>query len=188
MKFISEISLALFALIICSQAFAGPARILIIRHGEKTGDRNDIHLSVRGFQRARALSQLFVRQPQLLTYGKPVALIAFNNQFDGSVRGIETATPLSKVLGLNLITSFSPDHTADVSQFIYGNSAFNQKMVMLVWRHSNIQDLAIQLGLRNAPGWDKDTFDRIWQIDYNPQGGVSSFKDIPQHMLPGDSN
>ncbi len=170
-----------------SSSFAFPARVLIIRHGEKPADSSNSDLSPRGYQRARLLPTLFAKQPQLLNFGKPVALFAFNNSGGHSNRGIETATPLATSLGLQLNSSFSPDQTSQVSQLILNTPAFNGKMVMMVWRHSDIQNLAEAFGVQNAPAWDSAVFDRIWQIDFDPQGHVVSFKSLPQNLLPGDS-
>ncbi len=185
MKLLASLFLTL---LFAPQVFAYPSRVLIIRHGEKPADKNNVHLSPRGVQRAQALTQLFLKKPQLLLFGKPVAIFAFNNFGDGSERGVETATPLAKSLGLKLNTNFGPDQTREIANIILGNPAFNNKMVFLVWRHSNLQDLAVAFGAQNAPAWDSIVFDRIWQIDFTPQGQVSSFKDIPEQLLPGDSN
>jgi broad specificity phosphatase PhoE len=182
MKILFAFGVFLFSL----HSFAAPSRILIIRHGEKPALSGD--LSARGYARARALVNLFTRQPQLLTYGKPVAIFAFGN-FDGhSARGIETASPLAESLGLTVDSSFLPDQTSQIAQHIFETVSDNQKMVMIVWRHTDIQSLATALGVQNAPAWDGGSFDRIWQIDYDSQGHVSSFKNIPESLLPGDSN
>ena len=188
MKVFSKLMMTIATVLFTSQVFAAPARILIIRHGEKPVDKTDIHLSPRGFQRAQALTGLFTQQPQLLTYGRPAAIFAFNNFGDGSERGIETSTPLATTLGLPLNTNFRPDETQQIASFIFQTATLTGKMVMIVWRHSNIQDLATALRVQNAPAWDKNVFDRIWEINYSPQGQVVSFKDLPQHLLPGDSN
>jgi hypothetical protein len=34
--------------------------------------------------------------------------------------------------------------------------------------------------------WPDTQFDRIWRIDY--KDGKATIKDLPQHLLPGDSN
>ncbi len=180
---------ALFvSFILASQVFAAPARILIIRHGEKPANTSDGNLSPRGYQRAQALTSLFSRQPQLLAFGRPVSMFAFNNFGDGSNRGIETATPLANTLGIPVNSSFRPSETSDIAKFIFETAAFNHKMVMIVWRHSDMQALATALGIQNAPAWQSNVFDRIWEIDYTPLGQVSSFKDLPENLLPGDSN
>ncbi len=38
------------------------------------------------------------------------------------------------------------------------------------------------------PVWPHETYDRVWLIDFSPADGkVTSFRDIPQHLLFGDS-
>lgn len=182
-----SIFLAAVVLLLAAPTFAVPARILIIRHGEKPADSSNPNLSPQGYQRAQILPTLFSKQPQLLTYGKPVALFAFNNSDGHSNRGVETATPLAGSLGLQLNTSYSPTQTSEIARLILGTPAFTAKMVMIVWRHSDIQNLAMALGVSNAPAWSASVFDRIWEIDLDPQGHVVSFKNLPQNLLPGDS-
>ncbi len=184
----SKLIITLMSIVFSNQALAIPVRILIIRHGEKPTDKRDKHLSERGFQRAKAMTKLFLQQPDLIKFGKPIAIFAYNNLVNGSFRGIETATPLADSLGFAVNSFFRPDQYNILSKFIFESSAYNQKMIMIVWRHLNIRDLATALGVLNPPAWDGQAFDRIWQIDYNVQGGVASFKDLPQHLLPGDSN
>ena len=179
--------LAFVVLFLTSSTFAIPARVLIIRHGEKPADASNEDLSPKGFQRARLLPTLFARQPELLTFGKPVAIFAFSNSGGHSARGIETATPLAQSLHLPINSQYTPDQTAAVSQYILQDPAYNGKMVMMVWRHSDIQNLSIAFGVSNAPAWDPNVFDRIWQIDFDPSGQVVSFKSLPQNLLPGDS-
>ncbi len=182
-----SVLLAFVVLFLTSPTFAIPARVLIIRHGEKPADSSNKDLSPKGFQRARLLPTLFARQPELLTFGKPVALFAFSNSDGHSARGVETATPLAKSLQLALNSQYAPDQTAAVSQVILQDPAYNGKMVMMVWRHSDIQSLSMAFGVSNAPAWNPNVFDRIWQIDFDPSGHVVSFKSLPQNLLPGDS-
>jgi hypothetical protein len=122
----------------------GPARVLIIRHGEKIGDpKSDDdggrHLSVRGSARAAALPTLFApTQPQLTC-----AMHARTNEFHGgyrqnplkgkaprfatpdfvfaterskhSKRPIETVTPLSVALNLPIEDGFA-DKDPDITK------------------------------------------------------------------------
>jgi hypothetical protein len=172
---------------ISTKSFANPARILIIRHAEKPGGMDD-NLSPRGFERAKALTSLFQRQPALASFGLPVAIFAFKYILGAtSNRGVQTAAPLAASLHLNLDLSFVPTENAQLAQKIMETPAFNQKTVMVVWKHSEIQALAQQLGFHDAPAWDTNVFDRIIQIDYDQQGHVLSTKNLPQNLLQGDS-
>ncbi len=185
--FFAKIILTSVVALISVHAHATPARILIIRHAEKPGGADD-NLSPRGFERANALTQLFRRQPALASFGLPVSVFAFK-YIPGSTshRGEQTAAPLATSLGLQLDISFLPTQNVQLAQKIMETRAFDKKTVMVVWKHSEIQALAQILGYKDAPSWNPSVFDRIWQIDYDHLGHVVSTKDLPQNLLPGDS-
>jgi hypothetical protein len=186
-RFFAKFLLSSVIALISIHVQATPARILIIRHAEKPGGADD-NLSPKGYERAKALTQLFVRQPALASFGLPVSLFAFK-YIPGSTshRGVQTATPLAASLGLNLDVSFVPTENAQLAQKIMETRTFDKKTVMIVWKHSEIQALAQILGFKDAPAWSPTVFDRIWQIDYDQFGHVVSAKDLAQNLLPGDS-
>ena len=69
------------------------ARILLMRHAEKTGDPMDPHLSLDGYARAAKLADFIPA-----TFGIPQFLIATSIS-KHSVRPIETLEPLSTKSG-----------------------------------------------------------------------------------------
>ena len=176
------------ASLISVTSIANPSRVLIIRHAEKPTNGADDGLSPRGFDRAQALTKLFQRQPALAVFGLPVVIYAFK-YVPGSTshRGVQTAEPLASSLGQEVDMSFLPTDTTQLAQKIRDTLSYNHKTVMVVWKHSEMQALAQSLGVQNAPAWNANVFDRIWQIDYNNFGQIISFKDLPQKLLQGDS-
>src|ERR1700687_1912174 len=72
------------------------ARILLMRHSEKTGDPMDPHLSLDGYARAAKFADFIPA-----TFGIPQFLIATPNP-KHSVRPIETLEPLSTKIGVVL--------------------------------------------------------------------------------------
>ena len=69
------------------------SRIVLMRHGEKAGDPEDIHLSEEGQERAERLATYI---PQ--TFGRPDFIFAADRS-KRSIRSIETAEPLAAAVG-----------------------------------------------------------------------------------------
>jgi hypothetical protein len=179
------------------KAVSYPRHILIIRHAEKTGDKDDIHLSEKGKKRAEALPALFTAskdRPEPLP--TPDFIIAASAD-KSSNRPIETVTPLAAKLKLTIIDKFSsklPDadtakkpNMNDLRDELFSNAKYAGKVVLISWRHKAICELAKTLKAKNVPAkWEDDVFDRVWDITYDEQG-VATFRDFPQRLLPGDA-
>ena len=169
---------------------AMPAQVMIIRHAEKYEDRQKIHLNDWGLTRAKALSQFFKTDPRVLEYGVPAAIIA---QQPGpkkkSVRCEETVEPLAKVLGQNIINRFAYGDVAELVDWLRAERDLDSKSVLICAQHLDIPPIAKALGVSNIRQavWPHETFDRVWLIDFSSDGKVSSFRDIPQRLLFGDS-
>jgi hypothetical protein len=169
-------------------AWAAPAQVIIIRHGEKP--KNGNQLSPRGFQRAQALVGFFEHNSAVTQYGTPVAIYAMEqnpNNDDDSVRAAETVTPLAQALGLQINESYPKDDYQPLVQEIMAAPAYAGRMVLICWEHSVIPMIAQAFGATQAPAeWPKAEFDRAWIIDFSGNR-VVDFKNIPQDVLPGDS-
>jgi hypothetical protein len=168
-----------------AQAWATPAQVLLIRHGEKPDSGKD--LSVMGEERARALVDFFQEEPEVTDYGPPVAIFAMAGSGDQTRRPVETVEPLAKALGLEL-REVAENQAQSMVHSILTNPAYDGKMVLICWVHEEIPAIAHLLGATQAPNqWDEKAFDRVWEINYS-DGQVSSFKDLPQDLMPGDSD
>lgn len=177
--------LAGISILASQRANATPAEVLIIRHAEK--DRSGNELSEKGFQRANALPRLFQDRADFVAYGKPAALFGFSpRKANGSIRGIQTLIPLSKVLGEEVRSQFRADQIEELVQAVLADRSLDGKTVMICWNREGLQEIAQNFGVANAPVWDSNTFDRIWRINF-PTNGDNSFVDFPERLLPGDS-
>src|ERR1700722_8788769 len=79
-----------------------PQTILIIRHAEKTGADNDLHLSGPGKQRAEAIAKLFeASKDRPEPFPKPDYIFAAHLS-KNSDRPIETVTPMARQLNLEI--------------------------------------------------------------------------------------
>lgn len=171
----------------CNFACAIPAEVIIIRHGEKppAGDC----LSPRGEQRANALVQYFLNNPKLTKYGTPVAIYAeAPHNSTATTRAILTCTPTANALNIVVQSPYTRDEYAALAQDILNNQQYSGKTILICWEHKTIPLLANALGVQPMPpSWPKDVFDRTLVINYQPNGEISSFQNLPQHLLDGDS-
>jgi len=179
----------LLAAVISVQAM--PSQVMIIRHAEKFEDPANIHLNARGLTRARALAQFFQSDPRVLQYGAPAAIIAQTpSQKKKSVRCEETVEPLAKELGLTVIKRFAKEEVTALTEWLRARREWDSKSVLICAVHLDIVPIAKALGVPNVRQlvWPHETYDRVWLIDFSqPDGKVTSFRDIPQCLLFGDS-
>jgi hypothetical protein len=161
-----------------------PATILIIRHAEKLTDGR-LDLSPVGFRRASLLPKLFVSTGSRPDLPTPQAIFA-THVSKHSNRPVETVTPLAKALHLPIDSSIlNEDYTALASTLLSGKYAC--KVVLVAWHHGTLPQLATALGAQPPYiPWPDQQFDRIWRIDY--VNGKATIKDLPQHLMSGDSN
>ena len=175
-------------------------KIMLLRHAEKPakddapygvtrkGERSKESLEIRGWQRAGALTHLFVpanghfqhpslAKPQFLYASKPL-------QRKGSRRPIETITPLAEKLAIKINSDFQ---RSDIESMIA--DVFTRKGVVLIcWQREYIPDIAsLILGNEVAPWvWPEDRFDMIWVFDRHRSSSRYRFKQVPQKLLGGD--
>lgn len=172
-----------------SIAHATPAQILLLRHAEKPP--RGPHLSDRGWERARALPQLFVR-PEFREFGEPAALFAMAPDRSGepsadgaSVRAIETLQYASASLGLPIHTEYTKKNYAIMMRKILAEPAYDEKLVVICWEHDALSDLAAELEIEPVPHYPGAKFDRAWLATLHDDGG-SDLVDLPERLLPGD--
>jgi hypothetical protein len=88
--------IVMLLLVGAAPVLARPARIILLRHGEKPPDESDVYLTERGKDRARALSAFLTSEPILGTNGLPAALFAPKATKQGHhIRPYQTVAPLS---------------------------------------------------------------------------------------------
>jgi hypothetical protein len=148
--------------------------VLVIRHAEKPGQGGSIgvsesgtadpnQLSVRGWQRAGALTQLFsgesARHPGDTN---PDWLIAAAPSDDyPSLRSASTLTPLSRLLDLPISLHFTPGDEAALAHHLDGLDG----TILVAWEHERIPELARHLMSGDdtvSNSWPDDRFDLIW--------------------------
>jgi hypothetical protein len=173
---------------------------MVIRHAEKpdgldaginvTGTESAHDLIVRGWQRAGALTVLFgptFGPLQNTSLDTPQFLFASN---DTSHRPIDTITPLSMKLGVEIDTSFDEDKETNMV------AAAKQcdGVVLIAWQHGKIPAIADAI-LENPSlidsvptKWPGHRFDIVWvfDLDMNAKPPAYTFTQVPQLVLAGD--
>ncbi|MCX5788807.1 MAG: histidine phosphatase family protein [Elusimicrobia bacterium] len=167
-------------------ADAAPAQVIIIRHGEKPAVGS--HLCPRGVCRADALAAVFPRQ-----FGTPAAIYAMKpSSEEGSMRAIETVTPLARALNLTINTSYTRKQLQPLVDDIMKNPACQGQMVLISWEHKVIPALVQTFCAGGAASgacdpvpvkWPGSVFDQAWILNFNGVQ-VSSFKVIPEKIGP----
>lgn len=180
------ILLSLICSLYTTAAVAMPAQVVILRHAEKpdTGDT----LSKQGFERAAALVPFFSQLPTVVPFQTPVAIyVPYSSKNHSSTRALQTVSALANVWAVPLYARFTVADTKSLSQEIFSTPSYDDKLVVICWEHDHIPALAQVLGITRPPTWPGTVFDRIWVIDYS-NGGVSSFQNLPQKLMYGDSD
>jgi hypothetical protein len=158
----------------------GPTRVLLIRHAEKTGNKADAHLNARGYERAAALVRLFPARFE------PPRFIFASHASAHSNRPVETVTPLARALRLKIDTRYRNEDYAGLARHLLSGPAYSRQTVLVCWHHGNLPRLAAALGAAHPPSpWPDTQFDRVWELNY--RDGDTNFEDLPQRLLPGDS-
>ena len=148
----------------------GPSRIVLMRHGEKTGDPEDIHLSEEGQERAERLATYI---PQ--TFGRPDFIFAADRS-KRSIRSIETAEPLAAAVGLDVQHDIEDDDFEELVREIFSNPAYRGKTIVIFWHHQKLPEIAALLGA--PPGsfpdpWSEDLYNVILDFRYDPNTGAA---------------
>jgi hypothetical protein len=159
----------LSAPVISQAPVAGPAHIIVIRHGEKPADSDDPHLSPVGVKRAGRLVSYITTDPAMVRLGAPVAVFATQStKHDNGQRTQETVAPLARALKLSVQTPFLGKDYAALAKQILANSAYTGKTVLICWNHEEIPELVAALGLEpQPPKWKGSVFDQVYVISYD---------------------
>jgi phosphohistidine phosphatase SixA len=135
------------------------SRIIILRHAEKTGVDTDPELSERGRLRAAVLSAAL---PQY--FGKIDHVIAAQST-EHSARPLRTVEPLSMALGIRVQQRWKTAQYKELAAALFSDPEFEQRQVLICWRHKSLQALARALGAADAEPWSETEYDRTWLID-----------------------
>jgi hypothetical protein len=164
---------------VASNAYGTPARVIIIRHGEKPDEGDD--LSLKGRERASALVPFF----QDSTNGVPAAIYAQgSSEKRPSRRAVQTVTPLAGELKL-VVRTYHHSDFAVMTKEILAKPEYDGKIVLICWEHHGIPDIAAAMGVTSPPEWPGHAFDRLWIITF--KNGKAKLSNAPQRLMFQDS-
>ena len=150
---------------------SGPARLIVLRHAEKTGDRRDRNLSPAGHERAARLVPYVLE-----TLGRPDFLVAAKSS-DRSRRPVETIEPLAAAAGLEIKSKFDDDEVDALVAALGEKRAYRSKFGVISWRHSDIPGLVASLGAPadTFPGeWSESDYTTLVDISYSSGSKVTA--------------
>src|SRR5262249_34688689 len=154
--------LVLAGLLTPAAARAADLTIVIVRHGEKPDDGDN--LSCQGQNRALALPAVLMHK-----FGKPDYTYVPSLKMGESTkhaRMFQTVTPFAVQQNLTIDSSFAEDDAKGVADDVSKRSG----LVLLVWEHSQIQAVAKALGVEDPPEWKGQEFNSIWIITPKKSG------------------
>jgi hypothetical protein len=176
-------------------------KIMLLRHAEKPakdnapfgvtrkGLRSKEALTVRGWQRAGALANLFapvnghlhntsLATPQFLYASKPLLR-------KGSRRPMQTLVPLGEKLAIKINSEFQRSEFERMIEEVFSRNG----VVLICWQREYLPDIAsLILGKKSIapPDWPEDRYDMIWVFDLNRETSRYGFHQVPQELLAGD--
>jgi phosphohistidine phosphatase SixA len=153
-----------------------PARIILLRHAEKTGMADDRGLSLLGKYRAQSLA---VALPQ---YFGPISRIIAARSTVRSERPVQTVEPLAAAFDLPVDTRWNTNDYAKLAHEL-ANEHYRDSQVLICWRHKTMQQLARSLGAIDAPPWPESVYERILVL--TPISGRSACIEFRTPMKAG---
>lgn len=134
-----------------------PLKIIIIRHGEKP--KNGDNLNCQGLNRSLLIPDMIVSK-----FGVPSFSYVPSVGVDSATkhaRMFQTITPLAVKYNLTINSRFNGKDSAGLANDIIKRHG----VVLVVWDHKSIVPIIHALGINDAElKWNDDDFDSIWII------------------------
>ncbi|KAI1317560.1 hypothetical protein F5Y16DRAFT_148783 [Xylariaceae sp. FL0255] len=134
--------------------------VYLIRHGEKPSDGSN-GLSTQGEERAQCLRTVFGASS-----GYDIGYIMAETPESSGARErpYETVEPLAEDLGLTVDTSCDRDDEKCVADAV---DAFQGPgNVLICWEHSELSNIAEELGAKNVDSYPDGSYNLIWTQPY----------------------
>ncbi|NBV24087.1 MAG: hypothetical protein EBS05_19475 [Proteobacteria bacterium] len=166
-----HVAVLVLLLLAWQPAFGQPKAIIVIRHGEKPDDPEELHLSKEGVARSKKLVAFFTKDKHAIKHGLPTVLIASHpTQRGHGQRPRETLEPLAAKLKLEIETPFESRDYAKLAYVLTTDARYQGKVVVICWVHEHLPALAAALGVMPEPSkWKDSDYDTAYVITY-PEG------------------
>jgi hypothetical protein len=182
MKSLFFVSVVFFALTSCSSA-RGPSpgddlTVVLFRHAEKP--KKGDNLTCQGLNRSLALPAVLNARFGLPEATYVPSMVTGDNTAHS--RMFQTMIPFAAKYNLPLTTKFAEDQTGQLA-----NEVLTRKgVVMIVWEHKLIPDIARALGIRDTDlRWPGDDYDSIWIITF--KHGVAHLERSAEGLNPAEA-
>jgi hypothetical protein len=152
-------------------------KVVIIRHAEKP-EKGD-NLSCQGQNRALALAKVLQQK-----IGIPDYIYVPSLDLDIATkhcRMFQTISPFAVKYNLPINSKFDEKDIRKVAKNVLDKSG----IVLVVWNHSEIPELIMQLGIKHAKTWENNDFDSIWLISYKT--GKAELSIEKEGLIPSPS-
>mmetsp|Transcript_11429 Transcript_11429/g.34100 ORF Transcript_11429/g.34100 Transcript_11429/m.34100 type:complete len:306 (-) Transcript_11429:72-989(-) len=141
--------------------------VLLMRHCDKTDD-SQTHCSPKGFRRAAFIQTLFGQNgrfpaPDRLYARKP------EGKRKPVLRSMETLTPTAEKFALPIDVNYGVESYKQLAEAVRADvrsGKLADELVVIAWKHENLQALARALGWSKAPPWRWDDFDTLFVLTY----------------------
>lgn len=152
----------------------GPARIVIIRHGEKPAKGDN--LSCAGLNRSLQLVPVLYRKIGIPDFVFTPALDL--GRSTSTARMYQTIVPFAVKYNLKIDTKYDVSDTKELAHAIMKRSG----TVLLVWEHKAAVKIVKDLGVPDELKWDDSDFDTILIITF--QNGKPVLTMDSEHIHP----
>lgn len=149
------------------------ATLLLIRHAEDTGRKDDRGLSAAGLCGAWAYVPWFRSRRGL---APPSILIAAADEAD-SMRQRQTLEPLAAVQGIRLEARFDEKRYRELARLVSRQERFDGVVTVVCWRHDELLPLAQALGAQRdalPATWSEEEYGWIIRLDFAAEGTCST--------------
>ncbi|MFD9568326.1 hypothetical protein ACFWBI_00590 [Streptomyces sp. NPDC059982] len=175
------------------QPSAKDALVMVIRHAEKpyAGDTAEDEdgvphpgsLAGRGVRRAEELHRLFA-PAEHARLPRPAVLFATGGPAGAPARCKQTLEPMATALRMPVRGEFALGGEAELARAILEG----RMPVLVCWEHTGVPRLLHALGadrILGLPAAWPDRYDLVWT--FTRTQGQWSFRELGQHLLPGDA-
>ncbi len=167
---------------------AAPQTIILIRHADKNIplDGSD-NLNSRGLNRAMNLARVI---PQC--FGKPSRIFTypFSTTTSKHARSYQTAVPLGVKTSVRIELNYSSDpqsnidpNNFEIGEMIKGLSHAKHPLVVVVWEHESIPELARGLGTPGVKPIAYDNFNNLYLFEFQANEATPQLKILSQDQF-----
>ena len=165
------------------KAHAAPQKIILIRHAEKNIPQSiSQNINPRGLVRSINLAHMIPG-----CFGKPSQIFVFPfkpDHYDTEQREYQTAVPVASALEVDIDFLIPPNHNSiDAGSELRKLNSDSHPLVLVVWSHHRMPDLAKGLGWPHMKKIANDEFDLLFEFEYSSGESTPKVTKFQQSQL-----